>query len=69
MIPPKRLIRALKKAGFVIIRQKGSHVAMKNIENGLTTSVPQHPGNLKKGLFKAILKQANITEDELRKLL
>ena len=42
---------------------------MKNIENGLTTSVPKHPGNLKKGLFKAILKQANITEDELRKLL
>lgn len=69
MIPPKRLIRALKKAGFIIIRQKGSHVAMRHIEKMLDTSVPQHPGSLKKGLFRAILKQANLTEDELRKLL
>jgi predicted RNA binding protein YcfA (HicA-like mRNA interferase family) len=69
MIPPKRLIRALEKAGFIIIRQKGSHVAMRHPEKGLTTSVPQHPRDLKKWLFKSILKQADMTEEELQKLL
>ncbi|MEK7646220.1 MAG: type II toxin-antitoxin system HicA family toxin [Patescibacteria group bacterium] len=69
MIPAHRLIRVLKKAGFVIIRQRGSHVALRHIEKNLTTYISQHPGNIKKGLFKAILKQAHISEDEFRKLL
>lgn len=33
------------------------------------TSVPMHPQDLKRGTTSAILKQAGLTESELRKLL
>jgi predicted RNA binding protein YcfA (HicA-like mRNA interferase family) len=40
-LPPEKVIRALEKAGFVRVRQKGSHVFMRH-PNGRTTIVPYH---------------------------
>lgn len=49
MVKYDELFRLLKKDGWSIIRQKGSHVILR------------HPGKeVKKGLLNAILKQANI---------
>ena len=49
MVKYDELFRLLKKDGWSIVRQKGSHVIMR------------HPGKeVKKGLLNAILKQANI---------
>lgn len=55
------LFRLLKKDGWFEIRQKGSHVIMKHAEKAEQLTVPYHAGKeVKKGLLKAILKQAKI---------
>jgi predicted RNA binding protein YcfA (HicA-like mRNA interferase family) len=40
----ERLVRALKRAGFEVLRQKGSHVALERRvgEKTFRTVVPQH---------------------------
>lgn len=60
-LSPKYLISVLKANGFVFKRAKGSHQVYYNKETKRTCIVPVH-GNrdLKKGTFRAILKQANI---------
>jgi predicted RNA binding protein YcfA (HicA-like mRNA interferase family) len=66
----ERLDRALKRAGFIQLRQKGSHVSLeKRIgEKTLRTVVPLHSA-LAQGTLSDILKQAAVTVDELLELL
>jgi len=55
------LFRLLKKEGWFEVRQKGSHVIMQHPESAEQLTVPYHAGKeVKKGLLKALLKQANI---------
>ena len=58
----KELIKKLKKHGYVIVSQNGSHVKLFNDANGITLIVPYHCKALKKGLEHAILKQAGLEE-------
>lgn len=57
---PKEMIKLLKKHGFEIVGQNGSHVKLKNYETNRQTIVPYHGANLKKGLEQTILKQAGL---------
>jgi predicted RNA binding protein YcfA (HicA-like mRNA interferase family) len=54
-------VRALQKLGFVVLRQKGSHVMMRRGTAGCV--VPQHR-ELKIGTLSGLLKQAGVTSDE-----
>lgn len=55
------LFRLLKKAGWIEMRQNGSHVMLKHPEKPNQLTVPYHAGKeIKKGLLVAILKQADI---------
>jgi len=55
------LFRLLKKDGWFVVRQKGSHVIMQHPKKSEQLTVPYHAGKeVKKGLLTAILKQANI---------
>ena len=58
----KQLIKILKKHGFKIVSQNGSHVKLVNLENNKTLIVPFHNKDLKKGLEKAILKHAGLED-------
>ncbi len=61
MVKYSELFRALKKEGWYIIRQKGSHVLMQHPKRRGQLSVPFHAGKeVKKGLLNSILKQAGI---------
>jgi predicted RNA binding protein YcfA (HicA-like mRNA interferase family) len=66
----ERLVRALKRAGFVELRQKGSHVSLEKRtgEKVFRTVVPMH-SELAKGTLSDILKQCNLQVDELIELL
>jgi len=66
----ERPVRALKRAGFIQLRQKGSHVSLEKRtgEKTLRTVVPLH-ATLAKGTLSDILKQAALTVDELLELL
>lgn len=56
-------IAGLKRLQFVVKRQKGSHVIL---EKTLSCNVPRHAGDVPYGTLKNILKNARVTEDELR---
>jgi predicted RNA binding protein YcfA (HicA-like mRNA interferase family) len=58
----KKVIKALGKLGFVVIRQKGSHVILQR-ESKLVT-VPLHDP-IKKSTLNAVLKQADVSLEEL----
>ncbi len=58
----------MKEKGFIEKRQRGSHLILQNPKTGYRTVVPMHPGDLPKGLFLRILKDAGYSlEDFLRK--
>ena len=61
-------IRAFKKSGFEVIGQKGSHIHLKN-DTGIHLIVPNHTGDLKRPLLKALIKHAGLTEDSFREML
>ncbi len=63
----KQLVALLKKKGFLSIRQKGSHVFMQH-PDGRATVVPVHAGEaIGPGLLAKILKDVEMTKDELIK--
>ena len=59
-LTPKEMIKLLKKNGFIVVSQNGSHIKLMNPETGRTVIVPYHSKDLKKGLEQAILKQAGL---------
>ena len=63
-ITGEELIAALEKAGFYIVRQKGSHVRMKH-EYNRVVSIPYHSGKtIEKGLESS--KKHNVQKLSLR---
>ena len=63
VIKPKAIIKALEKAGFAIIRTKGSHCQLRKAN--LLVTVPLHNRDLQKSTLASILRQAKMTSDEL----
>jgi predicted RNA binding protein YcfA (HicA-like mRNA interferase family) len=71
-IRPRDLIRALEKADWYVARQgKGSHVVLRNRERPGMLIIALHGGgkSVPSGTLRSILRDARITEDELRKLI
>lgn len=60
-------MRALERAGFVQVRQRGSHLRLRR--GNLSVTVPMHPGDLPPTVLRSILRQAQLDEDEFRGLL
>lgn len=65
-----KLVRALERAGFVVLRQRGSHVSMekKSPYGNWRTVVPLHR-ELRPGTLADILNQAGLSKEDLRELL
>lgn len=59
------ILAALKRAGFAIVSQKGSHIKLRGVRNGrlLTVIVPNH-SEVARGTFGSILRQADMTQKE-----
>jgi predicted RNA binding protein YcfA (HicA-like mRNA interferase family) len=54
-------IRALEKLGFVVTRQRGSHIVLRRGASGCV--VPNHR-ELKTGTLAGVLKQAGISAEQ-----
>jgi mRNA interferase HicA len=64
------LFRLLKRDGWYIVRQRGSHVVMEHKLKAGQMTIPYHAGKeVKKGLLHSILKQAGLKpmKDEKKK--
>ena len=55
-------IRALQKAGFARVSQRGSHVKLRHAD-GRVVIVPLHD-ELARGTLRSILRQAALSSDE-----
>lgn len=65
----RKLDRALRKLKFHATRQRGSHVFYRH-EDGRTTTVPNHPGrDIARPLLREILREIELSPEELLKLL
>ena len=63
---------ALGRAAFVELRQRGSHLRLRRIEldgSPRHVTLPLHSGDIAPGTLRAILRQARLTEEEIRRLL
>jgi predicted RNA binding protein YcfA (HicA-like mRNA interferase family) len=66
-VTAKAMTRALLRAGFIELRQRGSH---RIFASGTRRAiVPMHGGDLKPGTLKTILDAAGLTSEQLRDLL
>jgi len=61
----KELVQFLKREGFLLAHQKGSHATFKHPVTQKRITVPIHPGkDLKRGLLKGILNDLNLSNVE-----
>jgi len=65
MTTVRRLVRFLLRQGYRIDRQTGSHLILEHSERKPLV-IPMHRGELPKGLFLRILKDAGFTLEEFR---
>jgi predicted RNA binding protein YcfA (HicA-like mRNA interferase family) len=63
----RETVARLQRAGFAPVRQSGSHLLLRH-PDGRTTYVAMHRRDVPTGTFKAILRQAGLTEDDFRRL-
>jgi predicted RNA binding protein YcfA (HicA-like mRNA interferase family) len=61
-----QLIKILERHGFTQVRQSGSHAIFRH-SDGRGTTVPIHAKrDLGRGLLRQIMRDANLTADDLR---
>ncbi|HEY5297752.1 MAG TPA: type II toxin-antitoxin system HicA family toxin [Verrucomicrobiae bacterium] len=66
----RQLVRALQRVGFVVLRQKGSHVSLerRSGKSYWRTVVPLHR-EIRPGTLSDILNQSGMSKEELAGLL
>ena len=69
-ISGRELIRALRRSGFVVLRQKGSHVSLekRTVTGYWRTIVPMHR-EIRPGTLSDILNQTGLSKEDLAALL
>ena len=68
VVSGESLVKALVKEGWTVVRQRGSHVRLKKTGRRTALVVPLHR-ELKRGTLAGILRDADLSADELRSLL
>jgi predicted RNA binding protein YcfA (HicA-like mRNA interferase family) len=69
IVTGQRLIKALRKMGFNVIRRKGSHNFLRHTD-GRCTVIPIHAGEtIGRGLLSQIIRDCEISVEELTKFL
>ena len=68
-VTARQIVAVLEKLGFSLSRQSGSHMIYKNV-SGKRVTVPFHsPKILHPKLLKSILREADLSSEQLESLL
>jgi predicted RNA binding protein YcfA (HicA-like mRNA interferase family) len=69
-LPYDRIIRALQRDGWTVVRQRGSHIRLQKRvgDEVLKITIPAHRP-VKRSTLAHILKQARLSADDFLKLL
>jgi predicted RNA binding protein YcfA (HicA-like mRNA interferase family) len=65
----REIVAALRRAGFAVDHQTGSHAVLYKAGHPNPITVPMHAGDMKSGTLRRIIKGAGLTVDEFRDLL
>jgi len=69
-LPYDQVIRALQRNGWVVVRQKGSHIRLQKHTSTETLKLTVHAHQpIKRSTLSHILKQAKLTVEEFDELL
>jgi predicted RNA binding protein YcfA (HicA-like mRNA interferase family) len=64
VLKPQEVLRILETIGFVVVRQRGSHIQLRH-DDGRATTVPMHKGrDISPGLLRKIAGDINLTVEE-----
>ena len=66
LVSGTEVVRTLERLGFIVLRQKGSHIILRRGPMGCV--VPNHR-EIKMGTLSGILKQAGVSVEEFIKTL
>jgi predicted RNA binding protein YcfA (HicA-like mRNA interferase family) len=64
----RECVKALGKAGFYVVRQKGNHMILHRDEPSGRVVVPDHH-ELDRGTLRAIIRSAGLTVEEFNDLV
>lgn len=67
VLTAQKVVKILKKHGFIMKRQTGSHQTFSNLKSKKITVVPMHRGDLAIGTMKSIINQAGLTVKDFSK--
>lgn len=70
VVSGRQVVRALERIGYRVVRQRGSHIRLRdevNLDHPPVT-VPDHK-TIKPGLLRHILRDVNLTVEEFTTLL
>lgn len=59
----REVARIFESFGWIIARQKGSHIVMTKEDERATLSIPDHK-EVAKGTLRSLIRAANLTVDE-----
>jgi predicted RNA binding protein YcfA (HicA-like mRNA interferase family) len=68
-VSPQKLAKALEKAGFELVRIRGSHHYYYSSKTEKIAVVPFHSKDIRKGTLHVILKNADMSVEELMELI
>jgi predicted RNA binding protein YcfA (HicA-like mRNA interferase family) len=63
VISGAQCVRALERIGFVVYRQRGSHIVMIGKDPPAQTTIPNHK-ELDRGTLRAIIRHAGLAVEE-----
>jgi predicted RNA binding protein YcfA (HicA-like mRNA interferase family) len=68
-LKPKEVLAALQRAGFDVVRVRGSHYQLLNPITKSRVTVPHHTRDLTRATLSSILKQTGMSIDDFLTLL
>ncbi len=68
ILKPVEVTRALQRAGFEVVRQRGSHLRLQH-PDGRAVTVPVHGKDIKRSLLHKIIREAELSPEDFLKLL
>lgn len=63
-LSPKKVIKKLKRLGFIQDHITGSHIVMYHGVTGKRAVIPYHLKDIPKGTLSSILREAGVNRDE-----
>lgn len=68
VVKARKLVNALKRLGFFLDRQRGSHAVYRHAD-GRIVVVPMHMGDIPSGTLRGMLEDIHLSIEELKTVL